>query len=168
VPEKNIAFLLEAFALYRRRARAPRRLVLVGGGPLEAELRARIAALELSEAVEITGFVGAAEVARRLANARALLLPSRREPWGLVVNEALAFALPVAVSAAVGAGDVLVRHGGNGFVLAADDAEAWAAAMLALDEDEARWRAMSDVSRELAPAGDAERFAEGVEALAGL
>jgi hypothetical protein len=40
--------------------------------------------------------------------------------------------------------------------------------MLALDEDEARWRAMSKVSRELAPAGDAERFAEGVEALAGL
>jgi glycosyltransferase involved in cell wall biosynthesis len=142
--------------------------VLVGGGALEPELRARIAALGLDDAVAITGFVGAAEVAVRLANARALLLPSRREPWGLVVNEALAFALPVAVSAAVGAGDTLVRHRGNGFVLPPDDAAAWAEAMHALDGDEARWRAMSAVSAELAPAGDAERFAEAVEALAGL
>jgi glycosyltransferase involved in cell wall biosynthesis len=167
VAKKNLPFLLEAFARYRRSA-GTRRLVLVGGGELEPALRAQIAALGLADAVEITGFVDAPEVARRLANARALLLPSREEQWGLVVNEALALSLPVVVSVAVGAGDTLVRHGGNGFVLPCDDTAAWAEAMLTLDADETRWRAMRKESRALAPAGDAEHFAEGVKALAGL
>ena len=166
VAKKNILFLLEAFARFRDgpglRARG---LVLVGGGALEPEVRARIAALGLEESVEITGFVDAPEVAARLAGARALLLPSVEEQWGLVVNEALALDLPVIVSKAVGAHDTLVEHGRNGFVLASDDAAAWADAMVALDGDDGRWLAMREASRRIAPAGDAERFAEGVEAL---
>ena len=166
VPKKNIVFLVEAFARYRQLAGADaRRLALVGGGELEAQVRARIAALGLDDAVEITGFVDAPQVAAHLANARALLLPSTEEQWGLVVNEALALDLPVAVSRAVGSHDTLVREGQNGFVLAPDDAEAWAEAMVALGGDEERWEAMRQASRALAPAGDTERFAEGVRAL---
>ena len=167
VAKKNILFLVEAFARYRDRAGSQaRRLVLVGGGEMEPQVRARIAALGLDGIVEITGFVDAPEVAARLAGARALLLPSVEEQWGLVVNEALALALPAIVSRAVGAHETLVHHGVNGFVLAADDVEAWADAMLALDCPEDRWQAMREASRGLAPAGDVERFAQGVEALA--
>lgn len=166
VAKKNIVFLVEAYAHYRRQAGpTARRLVLVGGGELEAQVRSRIAALGLDDAVEITGFVGAPQVAAHLASARALLLPSTEEQWGLVVNEALALDLPVAVSRAVGSHDTLVRHGINGFVLAPDDGAAWAEAMLALGGDEDRWEAMREASRALAPAGDTQRFAEGVEAL---
>ena len=50
-------------------------------------------------------------------------------------------------------------------MLAPDDAEAWAQAMRTLGGDEERWEAMRHVSRALAPAGDTERFAEGVRAL---
>ena len=166
VAKKNIAFLVDAYARYRQLVGVgARRLVLVGGGELEEQIRTRIAALGLNDAVEITGFVGAAQVAERLASARALLLPSTEEQWGLVVNEALALDLPVAVSQAVGSHDTLVRHGINGFVLSRTDGEVWAAAMIALDGDEDRWRAMSEASRALAPAGDAARFGEGVAAL---
>ena len=166
VAKKNIVFLVEAYARYRQQAGvAARRLVLVGGGELEAQVRSRIAALGLGDAVEITGFVDAPQVAAHLAAARALLLPSTEEQWGLVVNEALALDLPVAVSRAVGSHDTLVRHGVNGFVLAPDDGEGWAAAMLALGADDARWEKMREASRALAPAGDTERFAEGVQAL---
>ena len=169
VAKKNIAFLVDAYARYRLQVGATaRRLVLVGGGELEPQVRSRIAALRLHDAVEITGFVGAPQVAAHLATARALLLPSLTEQWGLVVNEALALDLPVAVSSAVGAHDTLVRHGVNGFVLAPDDTGAWADAMIALGGDEDRWEAMREASRALAPAGDTERFAEGVEALAGF
>ena len=167
VAKKNILFLLDAYARYRELSeRSARRLVLVGGGELETQVRARVAALGLQEAVEITGFVDASQVAGHLAGGRALLLPSTEEQWGLVVNEALALDLPVVVSRAVGSHDTLVRHGVNGFVLAPDDGAAWAEAMLALSGDEDRWEAMRQASRALAPAGDAERFAEGVEALA--
>ena len=166
VAKKNILFLLEAFARFRDRpGRRARRLVLVGGGAMEPEVRARIAALGLDESVDITGFVDAPQVAARLAGARALLLPSVEEQWGLVVNEALALDLPVIVSKAVGAHDTLVEHGRNGFVLASDDAAAWADAMVALDGDDGQWLAMREASRRIAPAGDAERFAEAVEAL---
>jgi glycosyltransferase involved in cell wall biosynthesis len=167
VAKKNIAFLLDAYARYRVRAgTAARRLVLVGGGELEPQLRARIAALGLDDAVEITGFVDAPQVATRMASARALLHPSLTEQWGLVVNEALALALPVVVSRAVGAHETLVEQGVNGFVLDGDDVDAWAEAMFALGGDENRWLAMREASQRIAPAGDAERFAEGVEALA--
>ena len=167
VAKKNLTFLLDAYARYRELAAADARgLVMVGGGALEGELRARVAALGLDDAVEITGFVDAAEVARRLAAARALLLPSIEEQWGLVVNEALAFALPVVVGQAVGARDLLVEDGVNGFVRASDDRDGWAEAMRALGHDDGLWARMSAASDRFAPAGDAARFAEGVEGLA--
>ena len=169
VAKKNIAFLLEAYALYRREAGAStRRLVLVGGGELEGEVRARIVALGLGDAVEITGFVDAAEVSQRLAEGLALLIPSTEEQWGLVVNEALAFALPVVTSEAPGSRDTLVHNLVNGYVLEPDAIQGWAAAMTVLASDEAAWGRMSEASRALQPSADTVRFGEAVEALAGF
>ncbi len=167
VAKKNIAFLLEAYALYRAQGGA-RRLVLVGGGELESEVAAKIAALELGEQVEATGFVDAAEVSRRLAQGLALLIPSTEEQWGLVVNEALAFALPVVASEPVGSRDTLVHNLVNGFVLAPDATAGWAAAMLALGSDRAAWERMSEAGRALQPSADTARFGEAVAELAGL
>lgn len=167
VAKKNIAFLLEAFAAYRAHGGA-RRLVLVGGGEIEDAVRARIAALGLADAVEITGFVDAAVVSRRLAEGLALLIPSTEEQWGLVVNEALAFALPVVASEAPGSRDTLVHNLVNGFVLAADATQGWAAAMLALGSDRAAWERMSEASGALAPSADTARFGEAVAELSGL
>ena len=169
VPKKNLGFLIDAYHTYRNLAGgAARRLVLVGGGEEDAALRAQIAALGLEQSVEITGFLDAPQVAARLTQALALLLPSREEQWGLVVNEALALGLPVIVSEAVGARDLLVRNLINGFVLGIDSPAGWAAAMAELGNDEARWRTMVAQSHALAQAGDVKRFAEAVEQLAGL
>ena len=169
VAKKNIAFLLEAYALYRCEAGAStRRLVLVGGGELEGVVRAKIAALGLREAVEITGFVDAAEVSRRLAGGLALLIPSTEEQWGLVVNEALAFALPVVTSEAPGSRDTLVHNLVNGYVLAPDATQGWAAAMTALASSEAAWGRMSEASHALQSSADTARFGEAVDALAGF
>lgn len=169
VAKKNLSFLLEAYSAYRRRAGAGAcRLVLVGGGELEDELRRRIADLALGETVEITGFLGARDVAAQLAGAQALLLPSTEEQWGLVVNEALAFGLPAIVSEAVGARDALVENLVNGFVVGTGSLAGWVEAMLALGHDEPLWQRMATAARKAAPAGDAERFAEAVERLAGM
>lgn len=167
VPKKNIAFLLEAFAAFRARG-GTRRLVLVGGGDLESEVAAKIAALDLGDSVEVTGFVDAAEVSRRLAEGLALLIPSTEEQWGLVVNEALAFSLPVVASEAVGSRDILVHNLVNGFVLPPDALHGWAAAMLALAGDRAAWERMSEASRALQPLADTARFGEAVAELSGL
>jgi glycosyltransferase involved in cell wall biosynthesis len=50
-----------------------------------------------------------------------LVLPSQRETWGLVINEALCFSLPVVVSDQVGAGFDLVIPGENGYVFPVGD-----------------------------------------------
>ena len=50
-----------------------------------------------------------------------IVLPSARETWGIVVNEAMCFSLPVIVSDAVGAGPDMVREGENGYTYRCGD-----------------------------------------------
>jgi len=168
VEKKNLPLLLEAYELYRRGAGdGARDLVLVGGGPLEADLRADVARRGLS-GVRFAGFLQEEGVAQSLAQSLALVLPSREEQWGLVVNEALAMGLPVLVSENVGARDALVRQGVNGYVFEADNAEGLAGAMVRLAADEAEWRRLSEGSNALAERGDVAHFAQAVAELIGL
>ena len=164
VAKKNLFELVDAYALYARKAGGgARKLVLAGSGPLEPELRARIGALGLSELVDFPGFLPAAEVSRLLAGSLALVLVSTVEQWGLVVNEALA--LPVIVSSPVGARDALVRNLVNGYVVETGSVEGLARAMALLSSDEACWRDLSQGSHSRAWLGDAERLADAVEVL---
>jgi glycosyltransferase involved in cell wall biosynthesis len=166
VPKKNMAELLDGYARYVEQAGAtPRRLVLAGSGPLEAMLHARAEELGIAQLVDFTGWRSAAEVARMLGEALALVLVSRVEQWGLVVNEALAVGLPVIASTSVGACDALVRNLVNGYLVEPGSVEGISNAMAALANDEAHWRAMAEASRGLAWLGDAERFADAVECL---
>jgi glycosyltransferase involved in cell wall biosynthesis len=52
-----------------------------------------------------------------------LVLPSNDDPWGLVVNEAMAAHLPVVVSDACGCAEDLVIPNRNGFIFRSGDAE---------------------------------------------
>jgi glycosyltransferase involved in cell wall biosynthesis len=63
------------------------------------------------------------------------VLPSKMETWGLVVNEALNFSLPVVVSDRVGCAADLVRDGWNGFVVPHDDPAGFAEALRRLVSD---------------------------------
>lgn len=163
VPKKNLGFLLEAYATFvATNPPSTRRLVLCGGGPLDEELQAAALRLGISDRVDFTGFVGQKEVARLLKEAICLLLPSIEEQWGLVVNEALAFALPVIASPAVGATDTLVIDNDNGFLRAPDDRKGWVEAMQRIGMDRALWHHMSRRSAELSPLGDVSAFVQGV------
>ncbi|MCL5744439.1 MAG: glycosyltransferase [Acidobacteria bacterium] len=93
-PEKNIYALIQAFDSYRK-AGGAWNLLLVGDGPLAADLRNHAAGLACAGAICFAGHKTAAELARYYAYATCFVLPSRREPWGLVVNEAMAAGLPV-------------------------------------------------------------------------
>lgn len=166
VAKKNLGFLLEAFAAYCKDPGAePHRLILVGSGPEEAGLRARTAALGIGDLVEFPGFLPADAVARVLSGALALILPSREEQWGLVVNEALALGLPAIVSHEVGARDALVRNLVNGYVIDSASPASLAQAMRDLASDEALWRRMVRASHERAEFGDVERLADAAEVL---
>jgi len=142
-----------------------RGLALAGSGSDETGLRELARELGLERKVEFLGFLSAAEVSQTLAQALALVLVSREEQWGLVVNEALALGLPVIVSNEVGARDLLVRNLENGYVVESCDAEAIGRAMFLMGADEINWQAMSQASRERAELGDCSRLADALEAL---
>lgn len=119
-PEKRVDLLLNAFAALAAE-RPDWDLLIVGGGPLEAELRRTISA-ELAGRVTFTGAItDPGELAAVYRCGDILVLPSEYEPWGIVVNEALAAGMAVVCSDVVGAAADLLRDGVNGRVFRAGD-----------------------------------------------
>ncbi len=164
IPKKQPLFLLEAFRRARQRVRCT--LLVVGSGPLEQELRDRVQAQSIPDVV-FAGFLNRSEVARAYAAADVFALLSReKETFGLVVNEALNFALPAVVSDRVGCGPDLVSTGFNGYVVSSrDPAEAALAFERLVGDAELRAR-MGAASRERIDEWDVERSATGIVAAA--
>jgi glycosyltransferase involved in cell wall biosynthesis len=165
VPKKNLSMALKAFAIYVTKVHHPRHLHLYGSGPLEAELRQQTKDAEIEHLVHFSGFLQTADICKAYASSLALLLPSIEEQFGNVVPEAQAMGLPVILSDNCGARDILVRAGVNGFVVEPDNPEGMAFFMRLLSEDESLWKRMCLAAQEFGQKGDAERFAEAIEAL---
>ena len=169
VDKKNLPSLIDGYAAYVAEAGAgARRLVLAGSGAEEAEVRRRMDAGGIGHLVDFPGFLSAEQVSELLGRALALVLVSREEQWGLVVNEALALGVPVIVSKQVGSRDALVRDGVNGAVVDSESVTEIAAALTGIASDEARWREWVAQCHARAWLGDTERLADAVEAMLGL
>jgi glycosyltransferase involved in cell wall biosynthesis len=102
-------------------------LLYAGDGPLRGSLEA--AARPLGDAVRFLGFRNQSELPALYDLCDLFVLPSRFEPWGLVVNEAMNTGRPIIVSDRVGAGTDLVDNGTNGWVYPSGNVAALAAAM---------------------------------------
>jgi glycosyltransferase involved in cell wall biosynthesis len=125
--KKALEVLLQTFA--RLTTRWPTlRLVLVGDGPLRAQHEALARTLDIDDRVVFLGSRGRREVARLLHDCRAFVLPSRAEPFGIVVIEALGSCRPV-VATAVGGIPEIIEHERTGLLVAPDDPEALAGAL---------------------------------------
>lgn len=166
VGKKNIEVLVEAFARYVELVGpSARELILVGDGELRQVVQAAILKHGVAQLVQTLGFLQAEKVAEVFAGALALVLPSREEQWGLVVNEALAFNLPIILSEACGSRDDLVSNNVNGYVIEVNNVEGYARAMFTLCQDEAVWLRMVDQSEKISPRADARQFGAGVQSL---
>lgn len=165
VEKKNLFRLLDAFEAYAARAEATRRLVLVGYGPLEQQLRDRVAASPvLSARTDVVGYVEVSRVPSYLGAALCLILPSVSDQFGIVVAEALASAVPVIVSSNCGAAD-LVRPWRNGYVIDPEQTETLTRAMIEIDGDEAGWIGMSRAAQASAGPADVSRFLAAMRSL---
>ena len=120
--EKRPLDLLEA---YRRVSSPQKALIFVGDGELRPLVQDFVDSHSL-DSVYLFGFQNRREISRYYAISDVLVLPSSRETWGIVVNEAMCFGLPVVVSDQVGAASDLVMQGKNGFIFPVGDVEALA------------------------------------------
>ena len=164
-PEKNLPRLLEAFAtVVRREPTRDHRLVLVGGGPEESALKAQAAAL--SGRVSFPGFKQADELPLYYGLASAFVLPSLVEPWGLVINEAMASGLPVIASSQCGAVPDLVFPGLNGLVVDPHDTRDIARAISGMMSDEGRRGEMGRASARLVDTFSVDNWCRALSACA--
>ncbi len=93
------------------------KLYVVGSGPQENYLKSYADELGIEKHIEFCGFKQPEELLQFYAQCDLFIFPSLYDPWGLVLNEAMAAGLPVIASKYAGATYDLVQDGVNGFVV---------------------------------------------------
>lgn len=127
--EKGINTLVEAFRMLKERV-PDAELRIVGTGPLGDQLKQQVADAGLQDSVQFLGSLQDEPLSREYFGATCMVLPSVREPWGLVTNEALAHGCPVLVSESCGCVPELVVDGVSGYAFPAGDVPALHRVML--------------------------------------
>ena len=123
------------------------RLVLVGDGPLESELKDQAAKLGVADRLTITGYLTREELAGCLRRSDCFVLSSLHEGLGIVVQEAMDAGLPVVATNHGGQVD-LIREPRNGVLVDPEDSGALARAVLRLYRDRTLAREMGEHNRE--------------------
>lgn len=196
VKRKNLGRLIQAYAKYVEHLQVRKApawpLVLLGDGELRPELKALcknlgLPILDCEQAddlklnsyklktpaegglVVFPGFRQVDEIREFYAGAGAFIHPALEEPWGLVINEAMASGLPILSSKNVGAAEELLHEGVNGFSFDPTSVEDLAAALERLAELPCTEReAMGAVSKSIISNWGPERFAQGVREAVGV
>ncbi len=122
-------------------------LLFIGDGPMRSDLEFRAKALPAGT-VHFLGFKNQTELPAFYDLCDLFVLPSRFEPWGLVVNEVMNAGRPVIVSDRVGAGFDLVEPGLNGWIYPHEESQALANCLRQALADRERLRDMGRRSLE--------------------
>jgi len=119
IERKGLDTLVRAFAEVAMPTRL--RLTLLGIGPCEQRLRELAARLGVEKRVSFNPPIPSSQVPRRIARARALVLPSMWDGWGVTVNEALSVGVPVITTDHAGARELVAASGAGAIVPASDN-----------------------------------------------
>jgi glycosyltransferase involved in cell wall biosynthesis len=152
-PEKGMDVLVEAVR------DLPVELVIAGTGPEEARLR------DLAgDNVSFPGWVARDALPDLYADADVVVMPSRSDPWGLVLNEAALAGLPLVSTTAAGAAWDVIEDGVNGFRVPPNDVGALRTAIERLAGDADFRRDAGARSREIATRFTPDAWADAVAA----
>jgi len=154
-------------ALQLAREGVPMHLVMAGSGEQDRELR-EFATAHPELPVHFTGFVNQGQMPALLAASDVFVFPSTGEPWGLIVNEAMAVGLPVVVGERCGCVPDLVRQGQNGFLVGEGDLAGLVHAMRTLATDAGLRARMAQASRDIIAHWGLAETVQGVREACGL
>lgn len=127
IHRKGLDLLIPAFeTLCAAQKDRKLRLLLVGGKPEQLQ---DLGIGRLPDGVRCVPFLTKKELAAYYAAADLFVLPTREDIWGLVVNEAMAFGLPVVTTDRCGAGLTMLEDGRTGCLIPTQDAAALADGM---------------------------------------
>jgi glycosyltransferase involved in cell wall biosynthesis len=144
-PEKGYEHLFEALPSVVAGARQPWILAVAGAGPFEAEYRARVSDLGLTDHVRFLGF--RRDLPDLMAAADVFVLASVAEAFGLVLAEALYLGAPVLATTA-GAIPEIVDDGVSGLLVAPGDSRALAEALIKIIDDGGLRRRLAGAGRD--------------------
>jgi glycosyltransferase involved in cell wall biosynthesis len=144
--KKGIDTLLHAISIARS-SRPDLELVQVGDGPLRSEMEALAVRLGLEENVRFLGTQELPAVRRLLGQCTAFVLPSRAEPFGIVLLEAMACGKAV-VASRVGGIPEFVVDAESGYLVPPDDPQALASAICRVVADDLARHRLGAAGRE--------------------
>jgi len=163
VPEKGVFDLLDAYAKLESGLRSEVGLVFAGDGVSREGLAQQSKGISPGT-ICFPGFAQREDLAGLYGLAEALVLPTHSDPWGLVVNEAMACGLPIIVSSVAGCSADLVEDGWNGYVVPPRDSEKLSAAIDSLLRQSELKERMSERSSERIRSYSPEACADGLAA----
>lgn len=143
VHKKGLDTLLKSFRRYLD-AGGSGSLSIGGTGPLSAKLHALARELRLGDRIHWAGWI---EPASFLATADAFILPSRDEPFGLVLLEAMASGIPIIATRTDGPLEVLAQE--SAVLVGVDDEAELAAALLEFEHTRDAARARAQIALDL-------------------
>ena len=114
VKKKNHKKLIEAFEIYKKN-QGGLNLLLIGGGPEEESIRSLVQDSSFSNSIFFESWKQIDELPTYYKNAKALILASSTDQWGLVVNEAMASGTPCIVSKNCGCYIDLIKNSNTGW-----------------------------------------------------
>jgi glycosyltransferase involved in cell wall biosynthesis len=117
IKRKNPVKLLEAFEQLGKNGNPPKAYLLyIGDGEDKIFLENKIKSLGWEDYVKLLGFKNQSELPLYLTMCDVFVLPSSKEPYGLIVNEVLNCSKPVITTTDVGSAKDLIVHNENGFI----------------------------------------------------
>jgi glycosyltransferase involved in cell wall biosynthesis len=163
---KGLNYLVDAFAVLQRRSEGEVSLLVAGDGPDEEALRDRCRKEGLKNVV-FAGFFQREQLPFLYAAADVFVFPTLGDPFGQVVEEAMACGLPIVSSSAAGEIEHRVEEGVNGFIVPPMNSAALFDRMELLASDPDLRRRMGEASHQKATAYTPdlwlERFEHAVE-----
>ncbi len=165
IPKKKPVEILRAFSLLHAENV---KLLMVGEGVLRDQMESVIQASGLQNSVTLTGFVNQSRIPEFYAMADVFIMASDfGETWGLSVNEAMNFSLPLILSDRTGCHADLLKPGGNGLLVPSGDIDALRHAMSAFaDMEKEEIRLQGSRSLEIVENYSFRRIYETLEAIA--